>query len=178
MPPSYTIKRHARSKHIRITVNADAKVIVTAPRHVSEQRVRDFFDAQVEWVEQVLARMQHKKKMVVPDGITQDTLAACRGRALRFVRDRLRQYNEHYAYTYHRISIKKMSSRWGSCSSEGNMSFHYRLLFLPVELADYVIVHELCHLKELNHSHRFWKLVGETIPDYAKRKHALDTYHI
>jgi len=176
MPPSYIIKRHARSKHIRITVNADAKVIVTAPRHVSEKRVHDFFASQISWVEDVLSKMETKRRLVIPADITQDSLVACRARALRFVRDRLRYYNEHYGYVYNHIVIKQMSSRWGSCSSEGNMSFHYRLLFLPVELADYVIVHELCHLKELNHSHKFWQLVRETIPDYRKRKHVLDSY--
>ncbi|KKS72069.1 MAG: hypothetical protein UV42_C0014G0008 [Candidatus Magasanikbacteria bacterium GW2011_GWE2_42_7] len=153
MLPSYTIKRHSRSKHIRITVNAEAKVIVTAPRHVSEKRVHEFFASQISWVEEVL-----------------------RSRALKFVLGRLRFYNEHYQFSYNRVSIKKMSSRWGSCSSEGNMSFHYRLLFLPIELADYVIVHELCHLKELNHSHRFWQLVRETISDCKQRKRVLDSY--
>jgi len=177
MPPTYTIKRHPRAKHIRITINADAKVIVTAPRHVSEKRVHDFFASQVAWVERTLAtHIEKKQKLVMPPGITQDSLEACRGRALRFIRDRLRHYNEHYQFSYNRVSIKKMSSRWGSCSSEGNMSFHYRLLFLPIELADYVIVHELCHLHELNHSHRFWKLVAETVPDYRKRKHQIDSF--
>ena len=176
MPPSYTIKRHPRAKNIRITVNAEAKVIVTAPRHVSEKRVHDFFASQISWVEEVLRKMETKRRLVIPPDITQDSLVACRARALKFVRDRLRHYNHHYGYTYHRIAIKQMSSRWGSCSSEGNMSFHYRLLFLPIELADYVIVHELCHLKELNHSHKFWQLVRETIPEYRKRKHLLDSY--
>ena len=176
MLPSYTIKRHSRSKHIRITVNAEAKVIVTAPRHVSEKRVHEFFASQISWVEEVLRTVEKKRPLIIPPDMTQDSLAACRSRALKFVLGRLRFYNEHYQFSYNRVSIKKMSSRWGSCSSEGNMSFHYRLLFLPIELADYVIVHELCHLKELNHSHRFWQLVRETISDCKQRKRVLDSY--
>jgi len=69
-----------------------------------------------------------------------------------------------------------MISRWGSCSNKKNLNFHYRLLFLPLELADYVVVHELCHLKEMNHTARFWALVAEQIPHYKVYRRQLAGY--
>lgn len=75
-----------------------------------------------------------------------------------------------------RIAIKDQRSRWGSCSTKGNLNFNYRLALIPIELADYVIVHELCHLMEFNHSPRFWNKVGEILPDYMLRKKALHEY--
>jgi predicted metal-dependent hydrolase len=69
-------------------------------------------------------------------------------------------YNEHYHFRYNRVSIKMQISRWGSCSRYGNLNFNYGLINLPQELADYVVVHELCHLKEMNHGPKFWALGG------------------
>jgi predicted metal-dependent hydrolase len=88
--------------------------------------------------------------------------------------------NERLAYfaplcgvTYKRVSIRNQKRRWGSCSSLGNLNFSYRVAALPPELRDYVIVHELCHLRELNHSKAFWALVEEVLPDYKERDLAL-----
>ncbi|HVV15035.1 MAG TPA: M48 family metallopeptidase [Candidatus Paceibacterota bacterium] len=81
--------------------------------------------------------------------------------------------NAHYDYAVRRVFIKNSRSRWGSCSEHGNLNFNYRLLFLPPRLAEYVVTHELCHLKEMNHSPAFWALVEETIPDYKKARKAL-----
>ena len=106
----------------------------------------------------------------------QENFLACRARAKKLVLERLTHFAPHYKVTYARVTIKDMRSRWGSCSRKGNLNFNYRLLFLPPELVDYVVVHELCHLREMNHSRAFWWLVAETIPDFVVRKHALRSH--
>lgn len=89
------------------------------------------------------------------------------------VHARLAFFNAHYRYKVGRVFIKNSKSRWGSCSSRGNLNFNYKLLFLPPEVADYVIVHELCHLKEFNHGPAFWALVAQTVPNHKVLRKAL-----
>lgn len=94
-------------------------------------------------------------------------------RARELVVNRLEYYNQHYKLTWNRVAIRRQRRCWGSCSSLSNLNFNYRLLFLPPELQDYIVVHELCHLKELNHSSSFWQLVAQTVPDYEVKKNTL-----
>ena len=89
------------------------------------------------------------------------------------VHERLTHFNQHYNFAYNKVAIRNQRSRWGSCSRKGNLNFNYKLLDIPPHLADAVIVHELCHLKEMNHSKAFWALVAQTIPDHKERRHAL-----
>lgn len=81
-----------------------------------------------------------------------------------------------YAFTYHRVSIRNQRTRWGSCSRKGNLNFSYKLALLPPQLADYLIVHELCHLGQFNHSPAFWALVELAIPDYRTRRDELKNW--
>lgn len=85
-----------------------------------------------------------------------------------FVHARLAYFNHHYNFVYNKVFIRNQRSRWGSCSSKGNLNFTYKLGLLAPELADYIIVHELCHIGQFNHSVRFWSLVAETIPEYKE----------
>ena len=93
------------------------------------------------------------------------------------VHQRLEYFNASYTFTYNRVSIKNMKTRWGSCSTKKNLNFHYKIIELPSELADYLIVHELCHLGEFNHSEKFWKLVERAIPEYKTLRTRLRAIH-
>ncbi len=97
-------------------------------------------------------------------------------RARGLVRERLEYFNQFYKFKFNRIFIRNQKSRWGSCSSRRNLSFNYKIVFLPLAVADYLIVHELCHLGQMNHSPDFWNLVAEQIPDYKKLRKELKRY--
>ena len=98
--------------------------------------------------------------------------------ARALVKQRLAQYNQVYWFKINRVAIKNTKSRWGSASKKGNLNFNYRLVLLPQALADYVIVHELCHLGEFNHSKRFWGLVAQTIPNYIAMRKAFKSIRL
>jgi hypothetical protein len=91
-----------------------------------------------------------------------------REQARRFIEHRIKYFNDYYGFKINRIAIKNTSTRWGSCSSKGNLNFNYRIIYLRPALQDYLLAHELCHLGQLNHSKKFWALVAQTIPDYIK----------
>ncbi len=93
--------------------------------------------------------------------------------ARTLVEERIVYWNTFYGFTYGKVYIKDQKTRWGSCSSKGNLNFSYKLIFLPLHLVDYIVVHELCHLKEFNHGSNFWRLIAETIPDYTARANEL-----
>lgn len=88
--------------------------------------------------------------------------------ALAMAQNKIAYFNEFYGFKVNRITIKNQKSRWGSCSRKGNLNFNYKIALLPRALSDYVIVHELCHLGEFNHSPAFWALVTKTIPDHKR----------
>ena len=102
-----------------------------------------------------------------------------RKKAEEVIHDRLQFFNEHYQFRYNRVTLRNQKTRWGSCSSRGNLNFNWRLIMAPIEVIDYVVAHELCHLKEMNHSSRYWALVEQAIPDYKKyRKWLKDNHYL
>lgn len=99
--------------------------------------------------------------------------------ARALVHQKIGELNAHYGFPIRKIAIRDTKSRWGSCSKQGNLNFNYKILFLPPHIADYIIVHELCHLKEFNHSVNFWSLVAEIVPDHkAIRTELKKTAHL
>ena len=93
--------------------------------------------------------------------------------ALDLVKNKLEHFNQFYNFKYNKVTVRNQSTRWGSCSKSGNINFNYKLALLPESLVDYVVVHELCHLGEFNHSKKFWDLVARTVPDYKERRQEL-----
>jgi hypothetical protein len=86
--------------------------------------------------------------------------------ALRIATQKVNYWNSFYNFKFNNISIKNQKTRWGSCSKNGNLNFNYKIALLPDKLADYLVVHEIAHLGQFNHSAKFWALVEQTIPDY------------
>ncbi len=104
-------------------------------------------------------------------GLVRELLEAWfRQRAAERLPDRLNELAQRLGVEPARVQIRAQKSRWGSCSSAGDISLNWRLVLLPLKLADYVLVHELCHLRHMDHSRDFWRLVASLIPDYSKRR--------
>ena len=93
---------------------------------------------------------------------------------MKLATERIAHFNKEYGFVFKKISIRNQKTRWGSCSKTGTISFNYKIALLPPQLRDYIIVHELCHVGEMNHSRRFWALVARTIPDYASLRKELN----
>jgi hypothetical protein len=117
-------------------------------------------------------RLRKKRKVKKPRKKNEDFLIN-KERARVFVKEKIVKLNTRYNFTYNHISIKNQKTRWGSCSKKGNLNFNYKIVTLPEHLAEYIIVHELCHLGEFNHSQKFWDLVARTVPDYKKKRNEL-----
>ena len=96
--------------------------------------------------------------------------------ALARIRERLAYYAPRTGRTPGRVTIREQKTRWGSCSSKGNLNFNWKLIMAPPQCLDYVVIHELCHLHEFNHSPRFWSLVSAQMPDYEPWKKWLKTH--
>jgi predicted metal-dependent hydrolase len=161
-----TLKKIRRAKHIRIIVHQDGVVVVTAPRYASYRTMEKHVKENIIWIKKQLHKQEHHPVRISPHGSNHDYLHN-KEKARAFVKKRLLHYNQFYGFSFNRVSIRNQRTRWGSCSAKQNLNFSYKILFLPSELADYIIVHELCHLKELNHSKQFWQLVGQKIPNYV-----------
>lgn len=87
-------------------------------------------------------------------------------------------FNKHYGFKVGKIAIRNQRSRWGSCSTKGNLNFNYKIALIPAHLQDYLVVHELCHLGQFNHSQKFWDLVAETVPEWKKAREELKKMRI
>jgi len=157
----YKLNVSPRAKRLRLSVYADGRVSVSRPRYVSNRLVERMIKEKSAWIIEKLDLLKDRKSM-----LSLGDYKADKEKARELVKARLEHFNNMYDFKYERISIRNQRTRWGSCSRQGNLNFNYRLIHLPQNLRDYIIVHELCHLKEFNHSKKFWELVSKAVPDY------------
>lgn len=155
-----------------IQIKEDGRILVRSPYATSQKQVEDFLIQKRDWILKQQQRMSKIRPFVVTEEIRRQGIQL----AKQCIPDVAKHFSEVMGVSYNRITIREQKTRWGSCSSKGNLNFNWKLVLLPVELLEYVVVHELAHRKEMNHSPAFWKIVGEILPDYRERKQKLRQY--
>lgn len=173
----YTLTVSSRAKRIRIRISPGGEVFVTKPRLVPSFFVTRFMNQKAEWIIRTHDSLSRLSPSVSPS-IDKKAFEKYKTEALTFVKEKLPSCNAHYSFVWNIVSIRNQKTRWGSCSKKGNLNFSYKLILLPVELAEYIIVHELCHLKEFNHGKQFWNLVAKTYPDHKELRKKLQKYNL
>jgi predicted metal-dependent hydrolase len=171
----YTIRTSTRARNLRMTIELDGTVVVVVPNFMFLPFVEKFLRQKSSWILKHIKRMKKLEGKTVIK-LSQGEYETNKHEILKRVNERLEFFNKFYNYSYNRVSIRNQSSLWGSCTRQGNLQFNYKLTFVPPRTFDYVIVHELCHLKEHNHSERFWKLVAKIIPDYKTVRKSLHQF--
>lgn len=164
----YAVVRSKR-KTMSLEIKPDGQILVRAPLRMPEAEIRQFVQSKASWLQKHLQEtavrqeeMRHIKKL------TWEEINALADEAMRVIPERVRYYAPKVGVTYGRITIRNQKTRWGSCSSKGNLNFNCLLMLAPPEVIDSVVVHELCHRKEMNHSDRFYEEVYRVFPEYDK----------
>lgn len=163
--------RRSSRKTVALEIRPDGSLLVRAPQRMTVREIDCFLDEHAEWVRKHLAQLQaRQEELSEVKLLSMGEIRALADQALQVIPERVRYYAPLVGVTYGRITIRNQRTRWGSCSSKGNLNFNCLLMLMPPEILDYVVVHELAHRKEMNHSPAFWAIVESVLPDYRERR--------
>lgn len=166
----YELRKSRRARRLRLAVYCDGSFVVTAPRGFDFSKIEDFILEKAGWVLEKIAFMKKRGQNLLVFRSSRREYQKLKIQALELAERKVAEFNRFYGFRYKKINIRNQKTRWGSCSRKGNLNFNYKIALLPEKYADYIVVHELCHLKEFNHSRNFWNLVARTVPDFRERK--------
>ena len=167
----------SRRRTLALQVRQSGEVVVRAPLFVREQEVRRFVEDHLAWIEKQqrkLADAAARQQEVQP--LTEAELSALKEQARQDLTQRVKRFAPQVGVTCGRISIRHQKTKWGSCSSKGNLNFNCLLMLAPEAVRDYVVVHELCHRRQMNHSEAFWAEVERVLPEYREARKWLKTH--
>ena len=151
-------------KSVALEIKQEGNVVVRVPKSLPKREIVDFIEKHRNWLIKKLTLLEQRLSYEIPpaDQLTKEESSQMQ----ELFSSKVAYYAAVMGVTYGRITIRDQKTRWGSCSSKGNLNFNYRLAFLPEELLDYVIVHELAHRIYMDHSENFWQKVSQYFPDY------------
>ena len=152
---------------VSIQIMPDGGVVVRAPVSMPETQIDAFVNQKADWIQNHLAKITARPAQ---PRLTMEEIHALADRAMELLPRRVAYFAPMVGVTYNGITIRNQRSRWGSCSGKGNLNFNCLLMLCPPEVIDYVVVHELCHRKEMNHSPRFWAEVERVLPGYRQQE--------
>lgn len=154
-------------KSIELRICPDGHIRVRAPFVMTDAEITDFLKKKSKWIE----KHQQKREQEMPvQRLSARDIRDLADQAAEIIPEKVRFYAERIGVNYGRITIRNQKTRWGSCSGKGNLNFNCLLMLVPEEVQDYVVIHELCHRREMNHSPRFWAEVEKIMPDYREQR--------
>ena len=168
----YDIVRSSR-KTLSLQMKPDGHLVVRAPHRTSDRQIRQFVENNSAWIQkhrELIEQRRRQEEMNPPPAITKETLERLRSLASGTIPPRVSYYANLMGVSYGRLTIRAQKSRWGSCSAKGNLNFNCLLMLTPPEVQNYVIVHKLCHRKQMNHSPAFWREVEQIMPEYRRHR--------
>lgn len=161
--------RRSKRKSAAIKITADMQIVVFVPVYVSDNEIERMVTSKSKWIDEHMLKVQstidERSKL---EKITSEQIKELADQAVEYIPKRVKYYAEKENFVYNKIIIKNLVSRWGSCSTKGNLNFNCLLMLTPDYVIDYIVVHELCHLREMNHSEKFWAEVEKIMPDYQR----------
>lgn len=161
--------RRSKRKSATIKITADMQIVVFVPLYVSDNEIEKMVISKSKWIDEHMLKVQstidERSKL---EKITFEQIKELADQAVEYIPKRVKYYAEKENFVYNKITIKNLVSRWGSCSTKGNLNFNCLLMLTPDYVIDYIVVHELCHLREMNHSEKFWAEVEKIMPDYQR----------
>lgn len=161
--------RRSKRKSAAIKITADMQIVVFVPLYVSGNEIERMVISKSKWIDEHMLKVQstidERSKL---EKITFEQVKELADQAVEYIPKRVKYYAEKENFVYNKITIKNLVSRWGSCSTKGNLNFNCLLMLTPDYVIDYIVVHELCHLREMNHSEKFWAEVEKIMPDYQR----------
>jgi predicted metal-dependent hydrolase len=164
--PGFVFVRHPRARRYVIRVAGDGTVRVTIPRRGSKREAAAFAERERAWIEKQRRRAEEESRRPEPCPLPSEIERELRDRAKRDLPARLLQLAADHRLIVTRVSVGNQLWRWGSCSRKGRICLNWRLVQMPESVRDYVMIHELMHLKRMDHSPRFWKLVAAACPGF------------
>ena len=169
---TYTLIRSSR-KTLSLEIKPDGTLLVRAPKRISERVIRDFVASKEDWIRRKQSKYGSQPSL---PPLRLEDLAQLKQLAREYLPGRVALYAPRVGVTYEKITIRAQTSRWGSCSCQGNLNFNCLLMLTPSEVRDYVVIHELCHRKHMNHSPAFWAEVERVCPAYRQHRKFSDWY--
>ena len=162
---------YSNRKSVAIQIKPDGTVVLRAPYGVPKRELNRILEEKRSWIEVHLQEIKEREaeQKALPKFSMQE-IKELANKALAYIPERVKYYAPIVGVNYTRITIRNQKTRWGSCSSKGGLNFNCLLMLTPPEVIDYVVVHELCHRKEMNHSKAFWDEVEKVLPDYKSAK--------
>ncbi|MCI0499512.1 MAG: M48 family metallopeptidase [Planctomycetales bacterium] len=158
-------RRSRRARNLRITIAPTQAVIVTVPLHVSLERAKEFVRSKQAWLQKHLCRIQERDKLQPQQPqLSREELVKTQDDLF----SRLENFSSRYNLPYRRATFRCQKTKWGSCSSHNHISLNINIAFLPEHLQDYILLHELCHIRHKNHSKQFWGLLNQYCGGRAK----------